>query len=120
MLQGLQLSALPDVEPYPIRNPPRLRSRLRARESPPPAPLYVEAMEVDRYSLGARPRERARVASVQGEVKLELSEGTLRSRMTQGRVVHHLVLLPHLQKDSNDAKQTFRISHITRCAMGWH
>jgi hypothetical protein len=85
-----------------------------------PAPLYVEAMEVDRYSLGARPRERARVASVQGEVKLELSEGTLRSRMTQGRVVHHLVLLPHLQKDSNDAKQTFRISHITRCAMGWH
>jgi hypothetical protein len=40
MLQGLQLSALPQVAPYPIRNPPRLRSRLRARESPPPAPSF--------------------------------------------------------------------------------
>jgi hypothetical protein len=40
MLQGLQLSALPQVAPYPIRNPPRLRSRFQVRESPPPAPSF--------------------------------------------------------------------------------
>jgi hypothetical protein len=34
MLQGLQLSALPDVEPYPIRNPPRLCPQPQRRYSP--------------------------------------------------------------------------------------
>jgi hypothetical protein len=40
MLQGLQLSALPQVAPYPIRNPPRQRSRFQVRESPPPSPSF--------------------------------------------------------------------------------
>jgi hypothetical protein len=45
MLQGLQLSALPQVAPYPIRNPPRQRSRFQVRESPPPSPWLLTAQQ---------------------------------------------------------------------------
>jgi hypothetical protein len=55
MLQGLQLSALPQVAPYPIQNPPRQRSRFQVRESPPPAPsLHVGVGEA--FPVGTRVR----------------------------------------------------------------
>jgi hypothetical protein len=55
MLQGLQLSALPQVAPYPIRNPPRQRSRFQVRESPPPAPSFQVGVG-ETFPVGTRVR----------------------------------------------------------------
>jgi hypothetical protein len=110
MLQGLQLSALPQVAPYPIRNPPRLRSRLRARESPPPAPSFQVGDRV-RVLRGCCQGLESTVTAIQPHLKhsivLEPGKGRFPPDMLER------VTAPHQSPSDSKKTTTFPPSDIT-------
>jgi hypothetical protein len=66
MLQGIQLSAFPDVEPYPIQNPPTLRL---VPNPAPPAPLPFKVGDRVRVVRGCQQGLESTVTALRPDLK---------------------------------------------------